>query len=56
MSTTDRLIAWAEMRRLAIDINFIKGTVKIDRHRFKSADDALRWATDFSNNWGFTAP
>jgi hypothetical protein len=56
MMTTDRLIVWAEMRRLAIDINFRTGAVRIDRHRFKSADDALRWATNFSNNWGFTAP
>jgi hypothetical protein len=55
-ATIDRLIAWAEGRRLAIDIHFAKGTVKIDRHRFASPDAALAWATRFSQDWGFTAP
>ena len=56
MTTTDRLIDWAACRQLSIDVNFLKGTVKIDRHSFKSADAALAWATTFSKNWGLQAP
>jgi hypothetical protein len=56
MSTIDRLINWAEAKQLAIDVHFVKGTVRIDRHRFKNFDDAFAWATKFSANWGLSAP
>lgn len=56
MATIDRLIDWAACRQLAIDVNFAKGTIKIDRHRFANANAALAWATTFSTNWGIKAP
>jgi hypothetical protein len=56
MTTIDRLIAWAECRGLAIDVHFVKGTVKIDKHRFATANAALAWATTFSTNWGLPTP
>ena len=52
----DRLVQWAECRRMPLDINFVSGQVKLEKRKFKSIAEALAWATTFSTNWGLPTP
>ena len=61
MNTMDRVIDWCQDRGFGVDANFAKGTIVIssskkNAHKFANAEAAMKWATDFSKNWGFQAP
>jgi len=52
----ERLIDWASDRRLTIDINYLKGNIKLEDHKFTNVAAALVWATKFSEDWNLPSP
>ena len=52
----ERLIDWANARRLTIDINYLKGFIKLEDHKFTSVADAMVWAAKFSKDRNLPSP
>ena len=44
MTTEDQLIELCDSMKVALDINYLRGTVMVDRKKFMSMTDALAYA------------